>query len=179
MKKILIATAVFLLSGLCFAEGESELIDATDFGDRLYSAVMNNEEIEYTAVSNGDALKKYLNDYGCPGYDYNLYLISADDKTTLYVIGQSESDFIVGRHFKGAFEEGKVLIETMSSSTKTCLNLGAPGENVASLMTTHLGDYPNEFHALQTKLRGISLYVGAKKGIYSLENGRIRLVQAR
>jgi hypothetical protein len=156
----------------------SELEDAITYGNLLTQAVKEKEEVKLKKLSEYKAIKRYLTENKCSGFKYKAYIVGPKNKQFLYLVASKGKNVIIGRHFKAPINGGTVDVSGFESSTKGCLNLGTPPSNVAALTATHLKHYPNEFHVLQSRLAGLPLYIGTSEGIYSVEGGNIRLVEA-
>lgn len=175
MKFFLLALLSLASNGL-FA---SELEDAISYGNLLTEAVNAKEKVKLKKLPEYKDIKRYLSQNKCSGFKYKGYIVGPKDKQFFYLIASKRKNVIIGRHFKAPIINGSIKLSGFESSTNSCLNLGTPPPNVSALTATHLKSYPNEFHVLQSQLIGLALYIGTSTGIYSVENGQIRIVQSK
>ncbi len=154
-------------------------------GSRLYAAFKApGAEPEPAEVANARAAVKDFCDYDYkpvfvadarPGVDY------------VYFIGTGSSDDILvwGRHYRVEVEKATGKIVSVAPSTKSCLAMSLtaglpPGAKLVSPSITHLlSPSPSEFHVFLSLKLDMPVTVATSYGLWSVEAGKIRLLDKR
>lgn len=174
-----------LISGYACAEVEnkyqSEVAHIQEVGNLLYARVKSKEKFKLKELKNYKDIKSHLAKAECGEFSYKTYLIKDQDIDLVYFVASKtfSNPVIIGRHFIAPIEDGSLNLEKFVSSTKGCLNLGSPKKATGGMFATSLDPYPNEFHVLQSKLHGITLYLGTEYAIWKIVNGEVSLMELR
>ena len=156
----------------------SEIDSAMKYGELLTTAVQEKSYTKLKKLNNYKAIRKYLSKNKCSDFKYKAYIVGSENNQYLYLIASKGKHIIIGRHFKSKIEDGNISIESFTSSTNGCLDLGVPKSDIAGMYATHLKLYPNEFHILQSNLGSIDLFIGTSAGMYIIKNGSITLADS-
>ena len=154
-------------------------------GNRLYSTFKNPGSAPDAAeVANARAAVKDFCDYdyktvfvadGWPGVDYVYFIGTSNDADTL----------VWGRHYRVEVEHATGKVLSVLPATKSCLAMsltaGLPaGAKLVSPAITHLlSPAPSEFHVFLSLSLGLPLSVMTSYGIWTVEAGKIRLLEKR
>lgn len=141
--------------------------DAETQGQALYVAAAKTD----TAGGNDELVQSArarINDF-CD-FKYRAVVIGP----AVYFLGQpaATGDIVFGRHYK-------VVGETVTPSTKSCLSQSLPPNVVAPFVTHLLSDTPTEFHVYLSLQQNKPLFVNTRLGVWRVEEGKIRLAQRR
>jgi hypothetical protein len=104
-------------------------------------------------------------------FEYKAIVVPEGAGQTVFFIAQPKTteNLVLGRHYR----VGEKLIE---ASTKSCLAIPKPepGKPAAAAWTTHLlSEYPTAFHVYLSLKYRQPIYVGIKREMWKIENGRI------
>ncbi len=152
-----------------------ELQNSIKFGALLTEAVQNKKVVKIKKLDQYKEIKSYLSSNKCRGFKYKAYIVGPEEERKFYLVASKGKNVIIGRHFKAAISNDIIDLSTFESSTNGCLNLGPVKSNAAGMYATHLKPFPNEFHLLQSNIRGIELYIGTKVGMYVVNDGEMVL----
>ncbi|MDM3871714.1 hypothetical protein QSV34_10170 [Porticoccus sp. W117] len=164
-----------MLLSLCFYSYADNIEEIQSLGNSLTEAVKSKSYVKLKSFSNTKEIKKFLSKNKCPGYKYRAYVLA--DKNKFYLVASKGKGVVIGRHFVGNINDNTVDIDSLSSSTKGCINLGPTQKDSAAKFVTHLKPEPSEFHVLQSNLANIALFVSTKGGLYSVSEGNVKKIK--
>ena len=104
----------------------------------------------------------------------HVYMLAATDKA---------GEVVAGGHFRYDFSPDGKLLEAQRAFTKSCFTIEPPDEKQgepAGFFLTHLLDpTPTEIHVFLSRLHRQPVIVGAGAGVWSVDGGKIKLVEQR
>jgi len=169
----------------------------TSDGDRprsLYRAVLRNGALVGRGQANAPLAVHQLalyrarqralqSDFAACSPTYNTVALPSADGAfaDIYLLpGTTDANLVLvgGAHRLRVNLATNEIVETQAFS-RSCLTLQR-GPGAAGLFFTHLTTpMPTETHVFLNLSMGLPLYVGAEQGVWSIEEGRIRLVRER
>lgn len=184
-KKILLAFSVSVVANIASAgienKYQAEVSHAQELGNLLYKKVKSKDAFKLKSLENYKEVKLHLKKAGCGEFSYKASIVKDKDSELLYFVASKKfsSPVIIGRYFVAPIENGALNLEKIISSTRGCLNLGSPKKATKGMFATSLDPYPSEFHVLQSKLHGVTLYLGTEYAIWKIVNGQVSLMKLR
>jgi hypothetical protein len=172
----LLPAVVLLFSFFSYA---SELDPTVHLGNLVYEQTQSNQKFDKRALKNIKEVEEILAPHKCSGLTYNYYSVDASDKTYLYIIASKGNHVIAGRHFRFDMLDNTASLNSVIKSTTSCLDLGKPDKMAAGMYLSHLKEYPNEFHVLQSTIHNMPLFVGTFAGDYKVTADNIELIKER
>jgi hypothetical protein len=145
-------------------------------GAALFAAIQAKNLAGPGDIKNFEALQRAIDSQTCTGTTIAWILLpDRNHATEIFGIASAptKDQLVVGRHFKASVVDGTADLSTLAASTKSCVTLNIQPRAVGLFTTEVISATPTEFHALESKLHGITLYVGAGGQAWSVKDGTI------
>ena len=183
INRILQISVIFFIATNLYAEEDSQVLVALNEaklkGSELYSYSSQNESKTLKQLNLPKKIYKASKKLQCRGYKYKYFEVNhSDGSAAFYGIAQPKTGgVVIGRHITIPKNEN-LMKETISTSTKSCLEIREASEHQNILFTTHfLSLTPNLFHIYQSINNDTTIYVGTKFANWKVNKGEVSVLK--